>query len=120
MKPRSGIFAARARAAELVVAVSLVLALVLAPVLIALSHGPGAVHVAQQIVLADQTHGHTHAEDDAGQHDATDHEHQVTAILTPPGKSVFDRHPVRLLQEATVTDGRNREGPRRPPRAVLI
>lgn len=120
MKPGSGIFAAKTRATELVVAVSLVLALLLAPVVIAVSHGPGAVRVAQHIVLSDQTHGLSHAEEDAGQHDATDHEHQVTAILTVPGKSAFDRNPLRLLHEAMRADGRSREGPRRPPRAVLI
>ncbi len=52
----------------------------LAPVFITATHGP-ADAVAAAEALA---HGHSHGDmDGAGGHDATDHEHQFSAILPP-------------------------------------
>ena len=98
----------------------LLLALILAPVVILSSHGPGAVYLAQQADLPQQIHGHSHAEDSAGQHDATDHEHQVSAILAGSGNSGFDAKSAALFHDVPLADGDCRDGPRRPPRDVLI
>ena len=112
--------AASAHAARFVVAVMLLLALVLAPVVILSSHGPGAVYLAQKADLAQQIHGHSHAEDSAGQHDATDHEHPVSAILVGLEKSGFDVQSAVLFHDMPLADGQSRDGPRRPPRDALI
>lgn len=98
----------------------LLLALILAPVVTLPSHGPGAVYMAQQADLAQKIHGHSYAEDDAGQHDATDHEHQVSAILAGLEKSGFDAQSAVLFHDMPLADGQSRDGPRRPPRDVLI
>ena len=98
----------------------LLLALVLAPFVILSSHGPGAVYLAQQADAAQQFHGHSHTEDRAGQHDATDHEHPVSAILASAEKFGFDVQPAVLFHDMPLADGRSRDGPRRPPRVVLI
>ncbi len=112
--------AAKAPAARFAVAIMLLLALILAPVVILSSHGPGAVYVAQQADLAQQNHGHSHAEDSVGQHDATDHEHPVSAILAGSGKFGFDVQSAVLSHDRPLADGHSRDGPRRPPRDVLI
>lgn len=101
-------------------AIVLLLALILAPVVVQPSHGPGAVYLAQQADLAQQIHGHSHAEDSVGQHDATDHEHQVSAILTGSGSFGLDLQSAVLFDDMPLADGHSRDGPRRPPRDVLI
>lgn len=101
-------------------AIVLLLALILAPVKILSSHGPGAVYLAQQADLAQEIHGHSHAEDSAGQHDATDHEHQASAILVGSEKSGFEVQTAALFHDMPIADGHARDGPRRPPRDVLI
>ncbi len=120
MERSLNIRAAKAPAARVVVAIMLLLALILAPVVILSSHGPGAGYVAQQVDLAKQIHGHSHAEDSVGQHDATDHEHPVSAILAGSEKFGFDMHSAVLFHDMPLADGRSRDGPRRPPRVVLI
>lgn len=112
--------AAKAPEARFVVAMMLLLALVFSPVVILSSHGPGAVYLAQQAHVAQQFHGHSHTEDSAGQHDATDHEHPVSAILAGSEKFGFDMHSAVLFHDMPLADGRSRDGPRRPPRVVLI
>ena len=104
----------------LFVAMMLLLALVFSPVVILSSHGPGAVYLAQQAHVAQQFHGHSHTEDSAGQHDATDHEHPVSAILAGSEKFGFDMHSAVLFHDMPLADVRSRDGPRRPPRVVLI
>ncbi|MBA3909913.1 MAG: hypothetical protein C0524_08495 [Rhodobacter sp.] len=83
-------------------AFTLLLALVMAPVVIVSSDGPGAPGLAQQAGLAKQIHGHSPAEDGASQHGATDHEHQISAILAGSGKSGFD---MRSAPEAAAEPG---------------
>lgn len=53
---------------------------VAAPAVIARTHGPVAAAGAAEILA----HGHSHGgADQAGGHDATDHDHQFSAILPP-------------------------------------
>ena len=105
-------------------AIVLLLGLILAPVVILSSHGPGAVYLAQQADLAQEIpqeiHGHSHAEDSASQHDATDHEHQASAILAGSGSFGLDLQSAVLFDDIPLADGHSRDGPRRPPRDVLI
>lgn len=112
--------AASAPAARFVVAVMLLLGLILAPVVVLPSHGPGADYLAQQVDLAQQNHGHSHAGDSAGQHDATDHEHQAAAILTGSGSFGLDLQAAVPFDDMPLADGHSRDGPRRPPRDALI
>mgnify|MGYP005752742051 CR=1 FL=1 len=94
-----------------------VLALFLAPIIVSLTHSPAAAMAAE----VESRHGHPHGGADDGLsagHDATDHEHQVTALLPNTGDiRVFvddDRDPAL----AQLASGAIREGPRRPPRHV--
>lgn len=96
------------------------LALLLAPTVIQSSHGPGAIYLAQKADLAKQAHGHSHDQDAVGQHDATDHEHQVSAILPGTAKSGFTVQSAVLFRDMPLADGHSRDGPRRPPRDALI
>lgn len=101
-------------------AIVLLFGLILAPVVILSSHGPGAVYLAQQADFAQQIHGHSHAEDSASQHDATDHEHPVSAILAGSEKSGFKVQAAAFVHDMQLANGHSRDGPRRPPRDVLI
>lgn len=92
-----------------------VLALALAPAIIASSHGPAAAAEAAQVAQ----HGHSHNSDGTlGQdHDATDHEHQQTAVLFDRTQG-HDAPAGRLWGLAAfAADGRAADRPRRPPRA---
>jgi hypothetical protein len=93
--------------------------LLVAPLIITATHGPGAHARALDAVAADLAHGHSHDLDGDGspQHDATDHEHQTPGLLQDPGHPVFDVAAADLHAEARLRDGRERDGPRRPPRA---
>ena len=98
---------------------ALVVALALIPAGIAASHSPGA-YAASLSADASQGHVHTWEPADAAQHDATDHEHQTAAILPGSGNTVCDACTIALHGEARLSVGRNRDGPRRPPREDVI
>lgn len=67
------------RAPALMMTMLLVLAMVLAPMIVAATHGPTSKVIFAEI----RDHGHGHADDTDmfPGHDATDHEHQQSAIL---------------------------------------
>ena len=68
-------------------ALAVLCALILAPVIIAATHGPGLPGDGT-LTTEHLLHGHSHDEPEPGQsglaHDATDHEHQTHGV--PPGK----------------------------------
>lgn len=96
----------------------LALALLLAPAVVAWSHGPTAALEAELALAEAMSHGHAHAIDDNGpaRHDATDHEHQTLGVLpgTSPARAARARG--SAASSPLVRPGRAREGPRRPPR----
>ena len=115
------------------IALTTAFALIVAPLLLILTHGPAAqaaaasapVEVAAHGHDHDQGHGHTH--DDAergghggsfGGHDPADHDHPLHALICQPTNTpqpLPDRSRCGLsdiLRNLTL------EGPRRPPRSV--
>lgn len=100
------------------------LALALAPAIIVATHGPATLGSTTldpaTLAEAAQTKAHGHAHDDDGipwqGHDATDHDHQHTAVLT--GRTHGHDAPARFLHvlNARAAYGRTEDRPRRPPR----
>ena len=125
------------------VALALVLALVVAPLVVTLTHGPAAqaaaASVAADMIGETAAHGpgpghthahahtHTHGHDDAerdhqggllGGHNPLDHDHQLHALICPPSSA-----PTPFPDETPCASGDafralTPEGPRRPPRSV--
>lgn len=93
--------------------------LLVAPLMITATHGPGAYAQAIDAIAADMAHGHSHDlhGDGSLQHDATDHEHQTLGLLQDPGHPVFDGATADLHAETRLHEDRQRDGPLRPPRA---
>lgn len=102
---------ARQRLTHLVAA----LALMLSPALVMLTHAPNMG--ALTVTTTDHAHHHGPATS-APDHNAADHEHQLTAIDVEQAPSDVVRMS-RLAPTGTVTrSGIIRDGPRRPPRTV--
>lgn len=101
----------------------MLLALVLAPVFIVLTHGPTLPMDAASTTDA-QLHGQAHDEPELGRfgagHDATDHEHQTQAMLDGACKTVFAPGAPALGMTDVSGVHRAREGPRRPPRQDAV
>lgn len=95
------------------------LLLALAPFALSATHGPGAVMEAMQSAAADAVHGHSHMADVAA-HDATDHEHLVTALLPGGDGSFFLISNAVVLGRFPTADSMPRDGPRRPPRGFTV
>lgn len=103
-----------------IAAVTLV-CLALAPLVVALTHGPASAPAAEQAMPDGHSHdhadGHTHDDTDPRTgHDATDHEHQLSAVL--PGDTGTA---IRLAGQHGLITGwpgmpPRAEGLRRPPR----
>lgn len=103
-------------------AVALLCALILAPVVLSVTHGPGAVASAMQAEAAKVAHGHSHDWDGpgkSGQHDATDHEHNFAVVLPSWGNEVFGLSSVAKADGPRWHAELSRDGPRRPPRSSI-
>lgn len=86
----------------------------LAPIIVAATHGPAAAAEAAEILA----HGHSHGyADQSGGHDATDHEHQLSALLPPRADPApLPNRDLQLIEDRAA--GPNiPDGLRRPPRA---
>ena len=112
------------------VALATAVALVIAPIVVILTHGPsnhdrGAHAAAAESAAEVAAHGHLHSKVDgefgggaiAG-HDATDHEHQLQSLPFQSGET--DYPAAGGTQHETVASFRGlpRDGPKRPPRPV--
>lgn len=98
-------------------------ALLLAPMVIAMTHGPGpSIDSAQAIEHL--VHGHSHDEPEPGQfgggHDATDHEHPTQIVLSQVSDSVFDFSGLRLGMFDVSAGSLPQSGLRRPPKATSV
>ena len=102
-------------------AFAVVCALILAPVIIAATHGPGSP---ADIGLSAEalSHGHSHDAPEPGQssvaHDATDHEHQTQMVLPQSSDSVFQFSAMRLGTSGLTANGVLASGLRRPPKTM--
>lgn len=94
-----------------------VFALVLAPILVALTHAPSAIALSD----ASLAHGHAHADGDADRtagHDATDHEHHSETVLSVSGwrgLGQMDDHSTNVVLQISEHSPHSL---RRPPRLV--
>lgn len=98
-------------------------ALLLTPVIISVTHGPGAAANALQTVAINAAHGHTHDWDEvgqSGQHDATDHEHNVAVVLSGGAQSIFELASAAFTSDLGIFAGLAGDGLRRPPRDSIV
>lgn len=105
------------------VAVALLCALIVAPVIISVTHGPGDAANAIQAAAVKAAHGHTHEWDEpgqSGQHNATDHEHNVAVVLTGGAQSIFDLKSAAFTTDLGVFADLAGNGLRRPPRDSIV
>lgn len=98
-------------------------ALLAAPMVIAITHGPGpSIDSAQAIEQL--VHGHSHDELEPGQfgggHDATDHEHPTQIVLAQISESVFDLSGLRLGMSDVSAGSVPPSGLRRPPKSSSV
>lgn len=102
------------RAVLLLVALA---ALVLSPLVIAMTHGPAKVAEMSETLA----HGHSHAEPGPGMfdgHDAADHEHQFQGLFPDWEHGVASLSETRGKLDDFDLNGLTRDGPRRPPRLL--
>ncbi|NBE08306.1 hypothetical protein [Paragemmobacter ruber] len=96
------------------------LALVLAPAIDAVKHGPGALAAEADHRAAHAAHGHAHDLAGSHHHDSSDHDHVAAALLGPQETDV-PSPPARMLRPAALAaDGMIRDVRRRPPRLTVI
>lgn len=104
-------------------AFAVVCAMIVAPVIIAATHGPG-LPVDGALSAEHLMHGHSHDEHEPGQsdvaHDATDHEHQTQVVLAQSSDSVFEFSSLRLGMSEVAAGSLLPSGPRRPPKAMSV
>ena len=104
-------------------ALAVVCALILAPLIIATTHGPG-LPVDGAVSAENLLHGHSHDMPEPGQfgvaHDATDHEHQTQVVLQHSGDAVFQFSPLRLGMSEVSAGSLPPLGLRRPPKAMSV
>ncbi len=114
-----GIIGAMRRA----VALLTLCAFMIAPVIIAATHGPGLTTDAVQ-ATEHLFHGHSHDAPEPGQsadgHDATDHEHQNQMVLQHTHVAVFDLTALRLGMSDVLATGVPSSGLRRPPKHMSV
>ena len=97
----------------------LLLSLGSAPVVDALTHGPGSL-------VAEADHASWHAEkgeisqaDGHQPHDSTDHDHSTVIILANQDSGTFDLRTAAPLSDLPALSSAPNDGPRRPPRETV-
>ena len=105
-----------------------VFALIVAPLIVTLTHGPGAhANMTAMTAKHDLSHdhgpadsetGHTHKSGSFGGHNPTDHDHQLQALICQPASAL---RPLPDKAHGILSDvlrDLRPEGPKRPPRLV--
>jgi hypothetical protein len=116
----------RASAAEwrgigaLLAGLCLVLSLAIAPVTLALKHGPGAMAAEADHRAYHAENGHADDVAGADHHDSADHDHVGAALIASQGAEVLPLPERTLRPEPHAAGGTIRDGPRRPPRLTVI
>ena len=106
-----------------------VIALLLAPLVVSLTHSPviGEAAGIAAVDTADEIAAHGHAHDETsgdsknapiGGHDATDHEHQLQALVSQSASAqqLFSKGKQGVLVDTLRQ--LNPDGPKRPPRTI--
>ena len=113
------------QAARRLIVLMTVLALVVAPIVVILTHGPAAHAVAASMAEDIAAHGHAH--DEAGHdspdgsfegHNPADHDHQLHALVCQTAGALKPRPDKAQCASSDVFRHLTLEEPRRPPRLV--
>ena len=118
-------------AARGMIALTAAFALIVAPLIVILTHGPAA-HAAAASIPAEITahghdHGHGHTHDDAGRdghggpfggHNPADHDHPLHALICQPTNAPKPLPDKSQCMSSDVFGNLTLEGPMRPPRSV--
>jgi hypothetical protein len=104
---------------SLCAAVVMALSLAAAPAIEAVKHGPGAMvtEADHRVYHAEQGYSH---DIPSGHHDSGDHDHVSAVVHASPGAAFHAPSEQTLRPDGMVADGTIREGPRRPPRLMMI
>ena len=118
-------------AARSLIALTTALALIVAPLVVILTHGPAAQATAAPITAEitahghDHDHGHTHDDPERdgqgglfGGHSPADHDHQLTALICQPTNAHSPPPDKDHCALSDVFRHLTLEGPIRPPRSV--
>ncbi|MCG8558419.1 MAG: hypothetical protein MI824_01355 [Hyphomicrobiales bacterium] len=103
------------------VALAVTVALLIAPIVVILTHGPAAHAFGADTASQIATHGHAHGDvgdGPFGGHDATDHEHHLQALLVQPGEAWRPMASGARHGAIASFRGLPRDRPKRPPRPV--
>ena len=117
------------RAARSVIVLATVFALVVAPLVVILTHGPAAhavaastaVDMVEEIAAQGHVHdkaGHEHQGGPLDGHNPADHDHQLHALLCQAGNAPKPRPDKAQCASGEALRNLTLKGPRRPPRAV--
>ena len=114
------------QAARSLIALTTAFALMVAPLVVILTHGPAAQATAAASITAEiAAHGHTH--DDAGRdshdgpfggHNPADHDHQLQALICPPANTLAPLPDKSKCALSDVLRNIMPQGPLRPPRFI--
>ncbi|MDO8984427.1 hypothetical protein [Cypionkella sp.] len=98
-------------------------AFIVAPMIIAATHGPGLPSDSVQAAEPLQ-HGHSHPEPEPGQtgvgHDATDHEHPTQVVLTQGSDAISEFSALHIGISDVSAGTLVSSGLRRPPRDSIV
>lgn len=106
-----------------IAALATVFALIMAPIIVILTHGPAAHATAVDGTDEGAAHGHGHDHGDTGAgplngHDASDHEHQLHALVGKPLGFLQPMADAKRCAASLPVRGLTRDGPERPPRFI--
>lgn len=100
-------------------ALMLLLSLGSAPVMDALTHGPGTLAAEADHAVWHAEKGEVWQADSHQHHDSTDHDHAWSVILAGQATQIFDLRTAAEFDDLPVLSGAIRDGPRRPPRETV-
>ena len=113
------------------IALTTAFALIVAPLIVILTHGPAAqataASITAEITAHDRDHGHGHTHDDAGHdghggpfggHNPADHDHPLHALICQPTNAPKPLPDKSQCVSSDVFGNLTLEGPMRPPRSV--
>ncbi len=90
-----------------------------APVVDALTHGPGTLAAEADDAAWHAEKGEVWQADSHQHHDCTDHDHATSVILVSQEAAIFDLRAAAESGDPLTLSGAIRDGPRRPPRETV-
>lgn len=119
------------QAARNLIALTTAFALIVAPLIVILTHGPGphvsSLSIATEVAAHGHDHSHDHTHDDTergfhgepfGGHNPADHDHPLHALIRQPASMPTPLPDKSKCAFSDVLRNLTSEGPLRPPRSV--